>query len=123
MREIIDSIDWMAVFSAIWTLILIPIGKMVYTWLESKKLDKYADIMYSEVKNAVKSVYETTVKDIKGTDAWNDEIQYEVKELAKAKAIQALSTIVYKSLKEANQDFEDYLDNLIGTALYDLKHE
>lgn len=123
MKDFMNSIDWMAVFSAIWTLIFIPIGNVIYKWLESKKLDKYAAIMYTEVKNAVKCVYETTVKDIKGTDAWTDEIQYEVKELAKTKAIQALSTIVYKSLKEANQDFDDYLDNLIGTALYDLKHE
>ena len=47
----------------------------------------------------------------------------EVKELAKTKAIQALNTVIYRSLKEANEDFESYLDSLIGTALYDVKHE
>ena len=43
--------------------------------------------------------------------------------MAKTKAIQALNSVVYRSLKEANTDFNDYLDSLIGTALYDVKHE
>ena len=47
----------------------------------------------------------------------------EVKEIAKQKAIQALNQSVYKCLKEANSDFEDYLSSLIETSLYDLKHE
>lgn len=123
MKEFLNNFDWMALISAIWTVILIPIGRIIYKWLEAKKLDKYANILYTEVKNAVKCVYETTVKDIKGTDAWTDDMKYEVKELAKAKAIQALSTIAYRSLKEANNDFDIYLDSLVGTALYDVKHE
>ena len=91
--------------------------------MQSKKLDKYGVILYEEVKKAVKSVYETSVKDIKGTDDWTPEKQEEIKELAKTKAIQALNSVVYRSLKEANTDFNDYLDSLIGTALYDVKHE
>ena len=47
----------------------------------------------------------------------------EIKEMAKTKTIQALNSVVYRSLKEANTDFNDYLDSLIGTALYDVKHE
>lgn len=127
MKEILESIatsiDWFSLLTAIWTVCLVPIGKQIYDWLKSKKLDKYADILYSEVKKAVKSVYETSVKDVKGTDEWTEEKQKEVKELAKSKAIQALSTSAYKMLKEANDDFEEYLDSLIGTALYDVKHE
>ena len=45
-----------------------------------------------------------------------------VKEIAKAKAINALTTSAYECLKSANTDFEDYLDSLIGTALFDIKN-
>ena len=123
MKEVFQNINWLELLSAIWTIILVPILTKLYSYLKDKKLDKYANILYTEVKKAVKSVYETEVKDIKGTEDWTPEKQTEVKTIAKEKAIQALNTIVYKSLKEANSDFEDYLDSLIGTALYDVKHE
>lgn len=123
MKEFLVNLDWMTLLSAIWTVILVPIGTQIYKYLKTKKLDKYALILYREVKNAVKSVYETEVKDIKGTDAWTKDKMNEVKEIAKQKAIQALNQSVYKCLKEANSDFGDYLDSLITTSLYDLKHE
>jgi hypothetical protein len=123
MKEVFQNINWLELLSAIWTIVLVPILTKLYSCLKDKKLDKYADILYAEVKKAVKSVYETEVKDIKGTADWTPEKQAEVKAVAKEKAIQALNTIVYKSLKEANSDFDDYLDSLIGTALYDVKHE
>ena len=123
MKEVFQNINWLELLSAIWTIILVPILTKLYSYLKDKKLDKYANILYTEVKKAVKSVYETEVKDIKGTADWTPKKQAEVKAVAKEKAIQALNTIVYKSLKEANSDFEDYLDSLIGTALYDVKHE
>lgn len=123
MKEFLANLDWMTLLSAIWTVILVPIGTQIYKYLKTKKLDKYALILYREVKNAVKSVYETEVKDIKGTDAWTEDKMNEVKEIAKQKAIQALNQSVYKCLKEANSDFESYLDSLITTSLYDLKHE
>ena len=123
MKEFLASLDWMTLLSAIWTVILVPIGTQIYKYLKTKKLDKYALILNREVKNAVKSVYETEVKDIKGTDAWTEDKMNEVKEIAKQKAIQALNQSVYKCLKEANSDFESYLDSLITTSLYDLKHE
>lgn len=123
MKEIFQNINWLELLSAIWTIVLVPILTKLYSYLKDKKLDKYADILYAEVKKAVKSVYETEVKDIKGTADWTPEKQAEVKAVAKEKAIQALNTIVYKSLKEANSDFDGYLDSLIGTALYDVKHE
>ena len=123
MTEVFQNINWLELLSAIWTIVLVPILTKLYSYLKDKKLDKYADILYTEVKKAVKSVYETEVKDIKGTADWTPEKQAEVKAVAKEKAIQALNTIVYKSLKEANSDFDDYLDSLIGTALYDVKHE
>ena len=123
MKEVFQNINWLELLSAIWTIILVPILTKLYSYLKDKKLDKYANILYTEVKKAVKSVYETEVKDIKGTEDWTPEKQTEVKTVAKEKAIQALNTIVYKSLKEDNSDFEDYLDSLIRTCLYDVKHE
>ncbi|WP_313069765.1 hypothetical protein [Lacrimispora sp.] len=126
MNEVLQSINIMEVLSTIWTVVLVPIlgyaWKQSYTWLQTKKLDKYATILYAEVVKSVKSVYEVEVKDIKKTSDWTPEKQMEVKELAKTKVCQALSTAIYKCLKEANSDFEDYLDSLVGTALFDIKN-
>lgn len=126
MQEVLQNINIMELLSMLWTMVLVPIlsyvGKQVYDWLKDRKLDKYGVILYDEVVKAVKSVYETSVKDIKHTSDWTIEKQNEVKELAKTKTIQALSSSVYKILKEANEDFEEYLDSLVGTALFDIKN-
>lgn len=127
MNEVLQNINIMELLSAIWTVVLVPIlghaWKQAYSWLEAKKLDKYASILYEEVVKSVKCVYEVQVKDIKKTADWTPEKQEEVKELAKTKVCQALSTSIYRSLKEANSDFEDYLDSLVGTALFDIKNK
>ena len=126
MKDILNSLDWDAILSVIWTAIILPIGTKiltsVYRWLEAKKLDKYGKTLYDEVKKAVKAVYESVVKDIKGTDDWTKDKMNEVRELAKTKILEALPTIVYKVLSEANEDFDAYLNSLIYTALYDVKH-
>lgn len=126
MKDILNSLDWDAILSVIWTAIILPIGTKilasVYRWLEAKKLDKYGKTLYDEVKKAVKAVYESVVKDIKGTDNWTKDKMNEVRELAKTKILQALPTIAYKVLSEANEDFDAYLNSLIDTALYDVKH-
>lgn len=126
MKDILNSLDWATILGVIWTAIILPIGTKILTsvnrWLEARKLDKYGQILYDEVKKAVKAVYESVVKDIKGTDEWTEDKMDEVRELAKTKILQALPTIVYKVLSEANEDFGDYLDSLIDTALYDAKH-
>lgn len=127
MKDILSSLDWTTILGVIWTAIILPVGTKILTsvnrWLEARKLDKYGQILYDEVKKAVKAVYESVVKDIKGTDEWTEDKMNEVRELAKTKILQALPTIVYKVLSEANDDFGDYLDSLIDTALYDAKHE
>ncbi|RFZ78215.1 hypothetical protein DS742_13940 [Lacrimispora amygdalina] len=127
MNEVLQNINIMEVLSTIWTVVLVPIlgyaWKQIYAWTETKKLDKYASILYEEVVKSVKSVYEVEVKHIKKTSDWTPEKQEEVKELAKTKVCQALSTSIYRSLKEANSDFEDYLDSLVGTALFDIKNK
>ncbi|GLB26611.1 hypothetical protein LXJ15735_28520 [Lacrimispora xylanolytica] len=127
MNEVLQNINITEVLSTIWTLVLVPIlgyaWKQTYAWLETKKLDKYASILYEEVVKSVKSVYEVEVKDIKKTGDWTPEKQNEVKELAKTKVCQALSTSIYRCLKLANSDFEEYLDSLVGTALFDIKNK
>lgn len=122
METILQNIDWMSLLSAIWTIVLVPIGKQIYDYLKSKKLDEYGVILYEEVVKAVKAINQSVVDDIKGTEGWNEETKESIKELAKDKAIQALSSIVYRTLKEANEDFDDYLDSLIESAIFDIKH-
>ena len=122
MENILQNIDWMTLIGTVWTIVFVPIGKAIYEWFKAHKLDKYADILYKEVKNAVKSVQEAIVKDLKGTEGWDEETQNYVRELAKVKAKQALTTTAYKCLREANDDFEEYLDSLIDTALFDIKN-
>lgn len=126
MKDVLNTIDWYQVISTVWTVVLLPIityiGLQINNYTKEKKIDKYTDILYKNVISAVKDVYETVVKDIKGGSAWTIEKQNEVKELAKSKAISALTISAYQTLKTANSDFEDYLDSLVGVALYDLKH-
>lgn len=127
MNDVLANLNIMEVLTTIWAVILVPIltylWKQANKWMESKQIDKYGKILYEEVVKSVKCVYETEVKDIKKTSDWTPEKQEEVKELAKLKAVQALSNAAYKCLKEANGDFDCYLDSLIGTALYDVKHQ
>lgn len=122
MTEFLKEINWLEVISALWAFILVPILSKLNSYIKTKVVNQYAKILYKEVVNAVKSVYETEVKGIKGTKEWTDKKKAEVKEIAKNKAIQALSSSAYKCLITANKDFETYLDTLISTALYDVKH-
>lgn len=127
MTEVLKGIDWNQAISTIWTIVLLPvityIGAEIKEYIKTKRIDKYTHILYKNVLDAVKDVYETVVKDIKGNpDLWTEDKQNEVKELAKTKAIAALTTSAYQTLKAANEDFENYLDSLIGTALYDMKN-
>ncbi len=125
MSEVLKNLDWNQVIYTIWTVVLLPvityIGAQINEYAKAKRIDKYTDILYENVKKAVKDVYETVVKDIKFTDSWTQEKMDEAKELAKAKAISALTNSAYQALKAANNEFDEYLDSLVGTALYDVK--
>ncbi len=127
MNHIIEHIDWIQVIHTLWTVVLLPvityIGAQIGNYAKEKRMGKYTDILYSNVLNAVKDVYETTVKDIKGTGQWTAEAQEEVRELAKSKAVSALTVSARQVLTAAYHDFDAHLDDLIGTALYDLKHK
>ena len=126
MSDFLMSLDWASVLEAIWTCLLLPtliaVGNEIRKWAQSKKIDKYTDILNRHVMIAVKDVYQTIVQGLKGTDEWTEEKMLEVKEVAKQKAIQALSNLAYETLKQANDDFEAQLDSMIEASLYDLKY-
>jgi len=129
MSEVLANIEWQEALSTIWTVILLPIlsyiGKEIKEWAKSKKIDKYTDILIKNAKIAVKDVYQTIVSNIDKSDpnVWTDEKKAEIKEIAKSKTIQGLSNIAYECLKQANMDFEEYLDSLIESSLFDIKNK
>lgn len=127
MKELLTSFDWNEIIVTIWTVVLLPIltyiGKEINEYAKAKKIDKYTNELQTAAYQAVKDVYETIVKQIKGTDEWTDEKKQEVKEEARRKIIFSISNSAYKCLKMANADFYEYLDSLIESVLFDLKNK
>ena len=39
MEQILQNIDWMSLLSAIWTIVLVLIGKQIYDWLNKNHFD------------------------------------------------------------------------------------
>lgn len=126
MQEMLSGIDWMSLFQAVWTIVLVPmftwIAKEIHTWARTKNIEKYTYMLYEAVSRVVKDLYQTVVQEVKGTDDWTPEKQTEIKEIAKTKIIAAITTDGYKFLREANSDFEEWLESLIEAAIYDEKH-
>ena len=127
MSQFLSTIDWATILQTIWTIIIIPfftfIGKQVKSYLETKKLGKYTEMLYTAIENVVKDVQDTVVKDIKGTDAWTPEKIEEIKKIAIDKAIASMTMEGYKLLTKANVDFDAWVDSIIQAKLYDLKHK
>lgn len=125
MKEILTNLDYQEVIVTIWTVIILPIltyaGTQLNEWLKTKKLDKYANILKENVETAIKDVQANFVDELKGTEAWTNETKAEALQMAKDKAIYALTNSAYEALKMANGDFDDHLTTLIEAKLYDLK--
>ena len=125
IKELLLSLDWNTLITTLWTVVLLPIltyiGTEIKKTTEALKIDKYTEILQKNVSEAVKDVYQTIVCDIKNTDEWTEEKQKEVKEICKQKVLSALSNSVDSCLKKSNQDFEEYLDILIESKVYDVK--
>lgn len=127
MIEILSQFDLSLsdVASAIWTVILIPLIAWVKTavnsWTETKKIDKYTDMLMDAAETTVKDLYQTVVDELKGTDEWTADKQEEILSLAKTKIIVALSTDAYQVLSAANTDFDEWIASVIEAKLYDLK--
>ena len=125
MKEILTNLDYQEVIITVWTVIILPIltyaGTQINDWLKAKKLDKYTNILKENVEIAIKDVQANFVDELKGTEKWTDESKELALQMAKDKAIYALSDSIYKALLLANADFEDYLTTLVESKLYDLK--
>lgn len=118
-------LNYEQIIITIWTVVILPV--ITYAWnqlneyAKTKKLDKYTELLKNGIEDAVKDVQSTFVEKIKNTKEWNEDTKKEALELAKSKAIYALSDSAYKLLKMANEDFDQYLTTLIESKLYDLR--
>jgi hypothetical protein len=125
MKELLTNLEYQEIISVVWTVIILPIltyvGTQINAWAKAKKLDKYTNILKENITIAVKDVYTTYVDELKGTEAWTEETKAQALQMAKDKAIYALTDSAYRTLKLANEDFEEYLTTLIEAKLYDLK--
>lgn len=125
MNEYLRNLPWESILPWVWTVILIPILGYIKQYIDQainlKNAEKYTSMLYSAVDNVVKDIQVTIVDDIKGTDKWTDEKIAEIKQIALTKVIEALSTDGYTILKEANSDFDSWVDSIIQAKLYELK--
>ena len=121
-----SSLDWGTLLTTIWTVILLPLATVIGTKInaiaKANKIEKYTNMLYTAAETVVKDLQDSVVKDIKGTDEWTDEKKEEIKQIAKNKIIFTLSTSAYECLKMANADFDEYLDSLIESSLFDIKN-
>mgnify|MGYP000567930934 FL=1 len=127
MTHLSNSLDWNQVILTIWTVVLLPvityIGSELKQYAEARKIDNYNELLQKSVMSVVKDVYETEVKNIKGTDAWTDEQKEKARSIAKNKIIFALPASAYNCLKSENPDFNEYVYSLIEASLFDLKNK
>ena len=121
-----SSLDWGTLLTTVWTVILLPLATVIGTKInaiaKANKIEKYTNMLYTAAETVVKDLQDSVVKDIKGTDEWTDDKKEEIKQIAKNKIIFTLSTSAYECLKMANADFDEYLDSLIESSLFDLKN-
>lgn len=122
-----SSLDWGTLLTTVWTVILLPLATVIGTKInaiaKANKIEKYTDMLYTAAETVVKDLQDSVVKDIKGTDEWTDEKIEEIRQKAIDKAIASMSYEGYKILKEANSDFDSWVDSIIRAKLYDLKKE
>ena len=122
-----SSLDWGTLLTTIWTVILLPLATVIGTKInaiaKANKIEKYTNMLYTAAETVVKDLQDSVVKDIKGTDEWTDEKIEEIRQKAIDKAIASMSYEGYKILKEANSDFDSWVDSIIRAKLYDLKKE
>ena len=122
-----SSLDWGTLLTTVWTVILLPLATVIGTKInaiaKANKIEKYTNMLYTAAETVVKDLQDSVVKDIKGTDEWTNEKIEEIRQKAIDKAIASMSYEGYKILKEANSDFDTWVDSIIRAKLYDLKKE
>lgn len=120
IKSILISIGTAVVFALVsWGLTLLT------TWLrtkiKNKKITELLSSILNIVINAVKVVYQTYVKNIKGTDEWTVDAQKKALQMALEKAKKQLSKDTIKFIEDTYGNLDDYLTNLIEATLYNLK--
>ena len=127
MKEVLSTIDWMSILQTIWTVAIIPflafVGKEIRSYLNTRKLGKYTEMLYTAIEAVVKDIQVTMVDGIKGTEKWTPETIEEIKNAAINKAISSMTMEGYKMLTVANADFDTWVNSIIQAKLYDLKHQ
>ena len=112
-----SSLDWGTLLTTVWTVILLPLATVIGTKInaiaKANKIEKYTNMLYTAAETVVKDLQDSVVKDIKGTDEWTDEKIEEIRQKAIDKAIASMSYEGYKILKEANSDFDSWVDSII----------
>lgn len=125
MNDLLSSLDWSAVLQTLWTVIIVPLAlwikSQIQSYVKTKKISKYTEMLYTAIENVVKDVQVSIVDDIKGTDEWTEEKIAEIRQIAIDKAIASMTSEGYQLLTEANSDFENWIDSVIRAKLYDLK--
>ena len=125
MNEFLASLDWAAIISVIWTVVLLPIittiGKKINDKFKMQKIEKYTNMLYEAAEIVVRDIQQSIVDNIKNTDEWTEEKIEEIRKLAINKAIASMSYEGYKILKEANSDLDSWIDSIIKAKLYDMK--
>ena len=125
MNEFLASLDWAAIISVIWTVVLLPIittiGKKINDKFKMQKIEKYTNMLYEAAEIVVRDIQQSIVDNIKNTDEWTEEKIEEIRKLAINKAIASMSYEGYKILKEANSDLDNWIDSIIKAKLYDMK--
>lgn len=89
--------------------------------ISDENLKKVLTELSELVTNTVKSVYETFVKEIKGTEVWTDEAKKEALNRALTTILSQLSKDTKNFIEKNYGNLEEYLTNLIHAKLYDLK--
>ena len=125
LKEILLSIEWATLVETIWTVVMLPFLLKVATIVKDKiKLDKtskYTKMLVNAVEDTVKEMYQTVVESIKNTEEWTEEKKAEIKAMALIKIRVALSAEAYNFLTAVNEDYEEWVEGLIESTLYDLK--
>lgn len=99
------------------------LNKWLATKTKNEKLFKVTQIAQQLVQDAVKSVQQTFVEQLKKDGKFDADKQKEALELALKKVIANLTPEVEKVLKEAYGDIVEWLTNLIESFIFtELKH-
>lgn len=100
---------------------------VIVNWLNTKiKNQKAADFLKTiteVVTNAVKSVWQSYVSALKGTEAWTAEAQKNALDKALQTAKASLTTDALRYIEKQHGPVDDYLTSLIESIIYDLKNK